>query len=241
MEACRHLPIMPLQVHLETLRLEAWGGPTAGHLETERLKLLLQDPRQHQNHQLPLATAGTLDVPKDETGALGCPRFSLPSPKFPRHSQWWVFKLNLATFASFLHRTTCTSFVRSTVNCANLMVIYMMHSLVEYVAGSSAFKAYALNLTADDQSRASVTHQHSPPPLSSVFFSLTPHPTWTLDALSSLNLCTGKTAYHLYQETKVCFYCFREKGLKVVENEYLDCMDEQRIRQRVIWSDCDGN
>lgn len=27
-----------------------------------------------------------------------------------------------------------------------------------------------------------------------------------------------------------------EKGLKMVENEYLDCMDEQCIRQRVIWS-----
>lgn len=31
------------------------------------------------------------------------------------------------------------------------MLIFVMHSLVEYVAGSSAFKAYTLNLTADDQ------------------------------------------------------------------------------------------
>lgn len=68
MEACRRLPIMLPRVHLETLHLEAWGDPTAGHLETEHLKLLLVDPRQLQNHQLPLATAGTLDVPKDETG-----------------------------------------------------------------------------------------------------------------------------------------------------------------------------
>lgn len=120
MEACRRLAITPPQVLLETLHLEAWGGPTAGHLGMEHLKLLLQDPRQRQNHQLPLATAGTLDVPKDETGALGCPRFSLPSPKFPRHSQCWVFKLNWATFASFLHRTTCTFFMRSTVNRANI-------------------------------------------------------------------------------------------------------------------------
>lgn len=68
MEACRRLPIMPPRVHLATLHLEAWGDPTAGHLETEHLKLPLVDPRQLQNHQLPLATAGTLDVPKDETG-----------------------------------------------------------------------------------------------------------------------------------------------------------------------------
>ncbi|XP_029690361.1 SOSS complex subunit B2 isoform X2 [Takifugu rubripes] len=67
-EACRRLPIMPPRVHLETLHLEAWGDPMAGHLEMEHLKLPLVDPRQLQNHQLPLATAGTLDVPKDETG-----------------------------------------------------------------------------------------------------------------------------------------------------------------------------
>lgn len=68
MEACRRLAITPPRVHLGTLHLEAWGGPTAGHLETERLKLPLVDPQHLQNHQLPLATAGTLDVPKDETG-----------------------------------------------------------------------------------------------------------------------------------------------------------------------------
>lgn len=71
MEACSRLPIMPPRVHLGTLRLEAWVDPMAGHLETERLKFLLQDPRRLQNHQLPLATAGTLVVPKDETGSLG--------------------------------------------------------------------------------------------------------------------------------------------------------------------------
>lgn len=58
------------------------------------------------------------------------------------------------------------------------MGIYVMHLLVEYVAGSSAFKAYTLNLTADDQSSASVT---LPPTFLSfliVFvFPLTPHPT----------------------------------------------------------------
>lgn len=140
MEACRHLPITPPQGHLETLHLGAWGGPTDGRLETEHLKSLSQDPRQHQNHQLPLATAGTPDVPKDETGAPGCPPFCLPSPKLLRHSQCWVFKRILATFASFLHGTTCTSVMRSPVTCANLMVIYVMHPLVEYV-GSSAFKA----------------------------------------------------------------------------------------------------
>lgn len=98
MEACRRLPIMPPQVHLETPHLAAWGGPTAGHLETERLKLLLQDPRQRQNHQLPLAMAGTLDVPKDETGALGCPCFSLPSPKFPPSQPMLRFQAKFSDF-----------------------------------------------------------------------------------------------------------------------------------------------
>lgn len=173
MEACRRLPIMPPQVHLETLHLEAWGGPMAGHLGTELLKFLLQDPQRRQNYQLPLATAGTLDVPKDETGALGCPRFSLlfPSPKsHPRHSQCWVFKLNLVTFSSFSRRTPSTSFVRSTVNCANFWwwstwCTFWLNMLRVHQPSKPT-----LCLTADVQSSASVTLPPTFPSSLVVFF-----------------------------------------------------------------------
>lgn len=36
------------------------------------------------------------------------------------------------------------------------------------------------------------------------------------------------------RKQKSAFVVLEKKGLKMVENEYLDCMDEQRIRQRVI-------
>lgn len=67
--------------------------------------------------------------------------------------------------------------MRRAVNCANLMVIYVMHSLVEYVAGSSAFKAYNLNLTADDQCQCYLPTNIPLLPYRLLFFSLTPHPT----------------------------------------------------------------
>lgn len=73
MVPCRRLPITTTHhlVHLVTLRSGALGDPMAGHLATERLQLLLQDPQQPQSLQLPLATAGTHGVPKDEIGGYG--------------------------------------------------------------------------------------------------------------------------------------------------------------------------
>lgn len=54
-----------------TLPSGALGGPTVAHLAMERLQLQLQDPQQQQSRQLPLATAGTHGVPKDEIGVTG--------------------------------------------------------------------------------------------------------------------------------------------------------------------------
>lgn len=76
MVPCRPLPTTTTTthhhlVHLVTLRSGALGDPTAGHLATERLPLLLQDPQQQQSLQLPLATAGTHGVPKDEIRSYG--------------------------------------------------------------------------------------------------------------------------------------------------------------------------
>lgn len=75
MVQCPRLPTItaatPHLVHLAILRSEALGDPTAGHLATEHLQSLLQDPQQPQSLQLQLATAGTHGVPKDETGSHG--------------------------------------------------------------------------------------------------------------------------------------------------------------------------
>lgn len=127
MEACRRLPITPPRVHLGTLHLEAWGGPMAGHLETERLKLPLVDPRHLQNHPLPLATAGTLDVPKDETGT--SPFLSalllLPPTPPPLPPSQPILSF-LATYASILQRTACTSFTHNSVTGAVLSMLRLI-------------------------------------------------------------------------------------------------------------------
>lgn len=70
---CHHLAATTTHhlAHPVTLRSGALGDPTVGHLGTERLRLLLQDPQQPQSLQLTLATAGTHGVPKDETGVRG--------------------------------------------------------------------------------------------------------------------------------------------------------------------------
>lgn len=70
MDPCRrlttttHHPVPPV-----TLRTGAWGDPTVGHLATEHLQPLQQDPPQ--SLQLPLATAGTHGVPRDEIAVGG--------------------------------------------------------------------------------------------------------------------------------------------------------------------------
>lgn len=88
MVPCRHLPTITTTTrHLvqpATLRSGAWGDPTVGHLEMERLKLLLQDPQRPQSLQLPLATAGTHGVPKDEIGgSRGSCGKTMDLPTFP--------------------------------------------------------------------------------------------------------------------------------------------------------------
>lgn len=65
---------------------------------------------------------------------------------------------------------------------------------------------FPLYLTANCQSCASVTSPtHTLLTPSPIMFFQTIHPTWTLDALSSLNLCLGKVACHLNQEISFCF------------------------------------
>lgn len=88
MVPCRHLPTITTTTrHLvqpATLRSGALGDPTVGHLEMEQLKLLLQDPQRPQSLQLPLATAGTHGVPKDEIGgSRGSCGKTMDLPTFP--------------------------------------------------------------------------------------------------------------------------------------------------------------
>ncbi|XP_068602457.1 SOSS complex subunit B2 isoform X1 [Brachionichthys hirsutus] len=71
MAPCRPLPTTNRLARPGTLRLGASDEQTADRLVTERLKALLQDPQRLQSLQLPLATAGTHGVPKDETGVSG--------------------------------------------------------------------------------------------------------------------------------------------------------------------------
>uniref|UniRef100_A0A8D0DA66 SOSS complex subunit B2 n=1 Tax=Sander lucioperca TaxID=283035 RepID=A0A8D0DA66_SANLU len=69
MVPCHRLPTTTHHLgHPVTLRSGALGDPTVGHPAMEHLQLLLQDPQQPQSLQLPLATAGTQGVPKDEIG-----------------------------------------------------------------------------------------------------------------------------------------------------------------------------
>lgn len=169
MEACRRLPTTPPQVHLGTLHLEAWGGPTAGHRETEHLKWLLQGPRQRRNHQLPLATAGTLDVPKDETGALFF-FFFCPLQSSPLHSQRCVFELNLVTFASGqpaqllrVAQQTAPTWWRSTW-CTRWLNMLRVHQPLK--------PTLSVSLQMTSPGPVSPSHQHSPPSLLFCLFSL---------------------------------------------------------------------
>lgn len=72
MVPCHHLPTTTrLLVQPVTLHLGMLGDPTVGHLATEHPPLRFLPPKRPQSPQLPLATAGTHAVPKDEIGVAG--------------------------------------------------------------------------------------------------------------------------------------------------------------------------
>ncbi|KAF0026128.1 hypothetical protein F2P81_020865 [Scophthalmus maximus] len=132
MVLCRHLPTTTTHQLVDpvTLRLGMLGDPTAGHPATEHLRLRFPDPRQPQSPQLPLATAGTHAVPKDETEAMFATQslgllhscvnpvlYAFVGEKFRRRLQQFMRKAGVLERASVTRasRSSLSSEITSTV------------------------------------------------------------------------------------------------------------------------------